>query len=123
MEDRGWLDALFRKIDEMDVEGFLSFLTPDAHFRLGNAPVVHGKKAIGEAVQRFFSTIKKSDHRLLDTWAERDAMICQGEVTYTRKDNSQVTLPFVNIFRMVDARIDQYLIYVDIAPLYSPVRR
>lgn len=123
MQDRGWLETLFRKIDEMDVEGFLSFLTADAHFRFGNAPAVHGRKAIGKALQSFLSTIKKSDHRLLDTWAERDATICQGEVTYTRKDNSQVTIPFVNVFRMADARIDQYLIYVDITPLYSPVTR
>lgn len=123
MQDRGWLETLFRKIDDMDIEGFLSFLTPGAHFRFGSAPVVQGRKAIGQAVQDFFSTIKRSDHRLLDTWARRDATICQGEVTYTRKDNSQVTLPFVNVFRMVDAQIDQYLIYVDIVPLYSPVER
>lgn len=123
MQDRDWLEALFRRIDEMDTEGFLSFLTPDARFRFGNAPVVRGRKAIGKAVQGFFATIKKSDHRLLDTWTERDAMICQGEVTYTRNDNSQVTVPFVNVFHMVDARIDQYLIYVDITPLYSPVGR
>ncbi len=119
MQDRSWLEALFGNIDAMNTEGFLSFLTPNARFRFGNAPEVHGKKAIGEAVQAFFCTIKKTDHRVLDTWAKRDAIVCQGEVTYTRKDNSQVTLPFVNVFRMVDAQIDQYLIYVDVTPLYS----
>lgn len=121
MQDRIWLQELFRKIDNMDTEGFLSFLTPHACFRFGNAPVVKGRKAIGKAVQAFFSTINKSDHRMLDSWSEGDAIICQGEVTYTRKDNSQVTIPFVNVFRMVDAQIDQYLIYVDVTPLYAPV--
>jgi hypothetical protein len=121
MQDRGWLETLFGKIDDMDTEGFLFFLTPDARFRFGNMPVVHGREAIGKAVQAFFSTIKRSDHRLFNTWVERDAVICQGEVTYTRRDYSQVTLPFVNVFRVVDAQIDQYLIYVDITPLYRPV--
>ena len=94
MQDRAWLQELFRKIDNMDTEGFVFFLTPRACFRFGNAPMVQGSKAIGKAVQAFFATIKKSDHRVIDSWTERDAIICQGEVTYTRKDDSQVTIPF-----------------------------
>jgi hypothetical protein len=119
MAQRSWLDELFQKIDSKDTAGFLSFLTSDARFRFGNATPLRGRQGIGEAVEAFFASIRASQHRLLHTWSVDDAVICQGEVSYTRKDNSTLTVPFVNIFRMQGAQIDQYLIYVDVTPLYS----
>lgn len=119
MEQQDWLNELFRKIDAKDTAGFLSFLTSDARFRFGNAPLLQGTQAIGEAVDAFFASIKASQHRLLDTWLIDDAVICQGEVSYTRIDNSRLTLPFVNIFRMQGKHIEQYLIYIDVTPLYA----
>ena len=119
MQQQSWVSELFRKIDSKDAEGFLSFLTPDARFRFGNATPLRGRQAIGEAVAAFFTTITASQHHLLRTWSIDDAVICQGEVTYTRRDHSTLTLPFVNIFRMQGAQINQYLIYVDLTPLYS----
>ena len=119
MQQQSWLDELFQKIDAKDTAGFLSFLTPDARFRFGNAALLRGRRAIGEAVDAFFASIAASQHQVLHTWSIDDAVICQGEVSYTRKDNSTLTLPFVNIFRIQGAQIDQYLIYVDVTPLYS----
>jgi len=119
MEQQSWLNELFRKIDTKDTAGFLSFLTTDARFRFGNSPLLQGRQAIGEAVDAFFASIRGSQHRLLDIWSIDDAVICQGEVNYTRKDRSTVTLPFANIFRMQGRYIDEYLIYVDVTPLYS----
>ncbi len=119
MEQQSWSNELFQKIDAKDTAGFLSFLTSDARFRFGNAALLQGRQAIGEAVDAFFASIKASQHRLLHTWSIDDAVICQGEVSYTRRDDSTLTLPFVNIFRMQGRQIDQYLIYVDVTPLYS----
>ncbi len=119
MEQQSWSNELFQKIDAKDTAGFLSFLTSDARFRFGNAALLQGRQAIGEAVDAFFASIKASQHRLLHTWSIDDAVICQGEVSYTRRDDSTLTLPFVNIFRMQGGQIDQYLIYVDVTPLYS----
>lgn len=119
MEQQSWLNELFKKIDAKDTAGFLSFLTADARFRFGNSPLLQGRQAIGDAVDTFFASIKTSQHRLLDLWSINDAVICQGEVSYTRADNETLTLPFVNIFRMQGKHIDEYLIYVDVTPLYS----
>lgn len=119
MEQQSWLNELFKKIDAKDTAGFLSFLTTDARFRFGNSPLLQGRQAIGEAVDAFFASIRASQHRLLDIWSIDGTVICQGEVSYTRADNSTLTLPFVNIFRMQGRRIDEYLIYVDVTPLYS----
>ena len=117
------LEAFFRSITEMDTQRFSSFLTPHAPFRFRDVPAVGGRKAIGHAVQAFFCTMKKSDHRRLDAGADRDALSCQGAAPYTRSDRSRLTVTFVNVFAMVDTRIDQPLIHVDIKPLHCPAGR
>lgn len=119
MQQQSWLKDLFNKIDAKDTAGFLSFLTSDARFRFGNTPVLQGRQATGEAVEAFSASISRSRYRLLRTWFVADAVICQGEVSYTRKDNSKLTLPFVNILQMQDGLIERYLIYIDITPLYT----
>ena len=114
------LAELFRAIDARDTPRFLGFLAPDALFRFGNAPLVVGHTAIGEAVERFFQSIRALSHRLLGRWEQNDSLACHGEVTYTRLDGRRITLPFANIFRLRDGLICEYLIFADLAPLYAP---
>ena len=120
MEDAGWVKRLFSSVDNMDTEAFLDFLADDALFRFGSEQAVTGKEAIRETIDGFFASIKGLRHEILETWFEAGTVICQGEVTYTRKDDSDITIPFVNILRMGGNRIREYLIYIDIKPLYSP---
>ena len=119
METPESIKQLFSKIDQKDAEGFASFVTENAHFKFGNAPEVVGKQNIQEAVANFFGSIQEIRHNIIATWSVPGTVICQGEVTYTRMDNNQVTLPFVNIFGMDKNLIDNYLIYIDITPLYA----
>ena len=120
MEDAGWVKRLFSSIDNMDTEAFLSFLEDDALFRFGSEQVVTSKEAIRETIGGFCASIKGLRHDILEIWFEAGTVICRGEVTYTRIDDSDVTLPFVDILRMRGKRIGEYLIYIDIKPLYSP---
>jgi len=119
MGETAWVRQLFQTIDAKDTEGFLSFLSDNAQLRFGSAPVLVGKDAIREAIDGFFAGIHALQHHIIRTWAHPDTVICQGEVTYTRADRSQVTLPFMNLFAMESDHINQYLIYIDLAPLYS----
>ena len=119
MENAGWVKRLFSSVDNMDTEAFLDFLEDDALFRFGSEEAVTGKEAIRETIEGFFASIKGLRHEILETWFETGTVICQGEVTYTRKDDSDITIPFVNILRMGGNRIREYLIYIDIKPLYS----
>ena len=117
-KDIDWVRQLFESLDAMDTEGFLRFFADDARFRFGNEQTVTGKDDIRKAVEDFFSSIGGLKHRILETWVHAETVICQGEVTYTRTDNTKVTLPFVNIWRMEGDRIIEYLIYIDITPLH-----
>jgi hypothetical protein len=67
----------------------------------------------------FFGTIKGLRHRILEQWDVGDTTILQAEVTYTRTDDGQMTLPAVVIFRRAGDLIEDYRIYIDQAPLYA----
>jgi ketosteroid isomerase-like protein len=58
-------------------------------------------------------------HELREVWAFNDAMVSQIEVTYTRKDQSTLTVPAVTIWRVRNGQIDDYRIYIDVAPLFA----
>ena len=113
------LEDLFAAVDAKDTERFLGFLTDEASFRFGSAPSVRGREAIRAAVDGFFSTIAGCHHILTRTIVEDDVIICEGEVTYTRHDGGEVTLPFANIFEFNGGLISAYKIYADAGPLYE----
>ena len=110
---------LFASIDSMDTYKFLGFLADDASFKFGNADPAVGKEAIKAAVNGFFGLINGLSHKIINRWEFDDSLILQGEVTYTKKDNSKITLPFVNIFKMKEDKIGDYLVYIDIGPLFQ----
>jgi ketosteroid isomerase-like protein len=116
---RDWWDRLFASIDGKDTAGFLGFLTEDGEFRFGSSPSVHGHADIGAAVDAFFGMIAASRHRMIRSWEDAGSAVCEGEVTYTRPDGKQVTLPFTNVFDLRDGKVARYLIYIDQSPLFA----
>lgn len=113
------LEKLFTFIDAMDLESFLSFISKDGTFRFGSAPAVVGHDAIQDVVGGFFESIAGLQHVLKRTIVSGSTVICEGEVTYTRLDDSSITLPFTNIFEVSSGLISEYKIYIDITPLYA----
>ena len=116
---QGWLQDLYKTIDAKDPEGFTSFIKEDGAFRFGNMEPVVGKKAIQDAVRYFWTTIKGSQHKIINAWQNGDYITWQGEVLYTRLDDKQVKVNFVNIFKMEGDMIAEYLIYIDNTPVYA----
>lgn len=113
------LKRLFDAIDARDAGRFVDFLTPDARFRFGSAPVVTGREAIRDAVDEFFGSIAGLEHGVDKVLHDGSTLVCVGEVTYRRHDGSRVSLPFADSFEFVDGVIDDYRIYMDIGPLYA----
>ena len=110
---------LFASIDAMDTEGFLSFIQEDATFRFGSSPPVAGHAGIGAAVGGFFSSIAALEHKIDRFITDGDAVVCEGEVTYTRHDGGTITLPFANVFEVNNELISLYRIYMDTGPLFA----
>jgi limonene-1,2-epoxide hydrolase len=113
------LDRLFAAIDSKETESFLAFLTSDAVFRFGSAPGVKGHDAIREGVDGFFASIAGSRHKLNNVLGDGTTLICEGEVAYRRHNDSEITLPFTNVFELSGKLISHYKIYIDINPLYA----
>jgi ketosteroid isomerase-like protein len=111
--------GVFAAIDRQDTAAFVGFLTDDAVFRFGSAPPVQGRDAIAAAVGGFFDTIADLAHRIDNSVVQGSSQFIEGEVTYTRRDGSQITLPFADVFEYEGDLIAHYKIYMDISPLYS----
>jgi ketosteroid isomerase-like protein len=110
---------LFADVDRMDAKAFASYLAEDCVLRFANADEVVGRDGIEEAIAGFFSTIKGISHRIAGQWDVDDTTIIQFEATYTRMDDRRVTVPAVTIYRRGDDLIEDYRIYVDLAPIYA----
>jgi ketosteroid isomerase-like protein len=106
-------------VDARDAEKFVSHLTDDATFKFANGEAVRGREHVKQAVAGFFGTINGLSHRLIETVEGNGNIVMRGEVTYTRKDDSQLTVPFVNFFKMKGELIKDYLVYVDASQLYA----
>ena len=111
--------GMFAAIDAQDTAAFVGYLTDDAVFRFGSAPAVRGRDAIRAAVDGFFGTIAASAHVVHNTLEDGSTRVCEGDVTYTRLDNREVTLPFADVLEYDGEKIAHYKIYIDIAPLYA----
>ena len=118
MPQPAWLGSLFAAIDAMDVARFADFLTEDAVFRFGNAAPVCGKTAVREAVAGLFASVKGLRHTVRASWTHPDGLVMHGEVTYTRHDGSQLTVPFANVFGLRGTLVREYLIFADVSPLW-----
>lgn len=115
-------ERLFADIDSMDAGLFVSHLTDHARLRFANAPIVEGRDAIEEAIAGFFTTIGGLRHRVVEEWHADGATIVEAEVTYTRLDGDDVTLPAAIILRRDQAdgeKVVDYRIFVDQGPLYA----
>ncbi len=110
---------VFADVDRMDAKAFASNLAEDCVLRFANADEVVGRDAIEAAIAGFFSTIKGLSHHIVEQWDVDDTTIVQLEVTYTRMDDRRVTLPAITIYRRGGDLIDEYRIYIDLAPVYA----
>ncbi len=119
MSRQEWVKGLLKSIDEMDAEKFCGYLTENASFKFGNADAVIGRKNIKDAVAGFFTTINGMKHTISDIVESGQSLVCRGDVTYAKKDGSEVSVPFVNFFKMDGDLVSDYQIYIDISPLFA----
>jgi len=119
MSQPAWLEKLFTSIDAKDAASFADFLTEDAVFRFGNGAPSRGRDEVQEAVARFFAGVKSLKHSIRESWTVSDAVVMHGEVTYTRHDGSQLSVPFANVFKLDGARVREYLVFADVSQLWS----
>ena len=113
------VEEMFKRVDAMDVDGYLRCLTDDVNFQFGSAPEARGKAAVRDVLVPFYASIAGLKHTLTGFWESGDTAIVRLEVEYSRNNGSKVTLPCANIFQYRDGLIADYRIYMDISPVYA----
>ncbi|MFM0630073.1 nuclear transport factor 2 family protein [Paraburkholderia xenovorans] len=114
-----YVSEVYEAVDSKDERRLARFLTDNCTFVYANNDPVIGRAKIAEYSKNFMALIAGIEHQLLEVWAVDDIVISRIEVTYTRKDGSTLTVPAVTIWRVRDRQIDDYRIYIDVAPLFT----
>jgi ketosteroid isomerase-like protein len=115
------IEEVFRIVDAMDAAGFADLFSDDGTATFANAEPMAGRAAIRAGIGGFFGSIAGLRHRIVRTWQVRADTVAETVVTYRRLDGREVSVPAVSIWHTTpDGRIDDYRIFVDLAPLYAP---
>ena len=119
-ETDAWIQGLVRTIDAKDTRAFLSHLTEDATFTMGNFPPTRGSAAMTAMLDNFFGMLRSLSHAVDDAWTVPGHVICRGRVRYVRNDGREVAAEFCNVMRLRGDRVEDYRIYMDPSPLLAP---
>jgi ketosteroid isomerase-like protein len=111
--------AIFAAFDARDVAALAELMTDDVRLQLGNSDVVNGKADFVDALGAFFASVAGFRHTVTNVWSERDAIIAELRVHYTRLDGTELTLPCCNVFRLRGGAVADYRVYMDITPVYA----
>ncbi|MEM7066536.1 MAG: nuclear transport factor 2 family protein [Cyanobacteria bacterium P01_B01_bin.77] len=117
MNQTEFITNLYKSVDALSVGDLSLFLADDISFRFANAQPLKGKDAVLAANEAFFRSIAKMSHQIDQVWGKGDDLICNGQVSYTRLDGSQYSVPFATILKLQCDRIVNYLIYADVSAL------
>ncbi|WP_412984614.1 nuclear transport factor 2 family protein [Pontimicrobium sp. IMCC45349] len=113
------IDFLSNHLDNKDSDNVLSLLTDNCLFVAGNNEPITGKEAVKSALEIFFEVVKSTNHQVTDIFESKNSLVHRGKVTYTRLDDSQLTVPFCDVFKMKRNLISEYYIYIDWSELFK----
>lgn len=111
------LAAIFASIDILNTDQFMSYFTPTAIFRFGNAAPIRGRDDIKTAALTFFTTIQALSHQIVRSHEIGATAIVETLVTYTRKEGRVVTVLNCDVAVFEGVLIKEWLIYIDLGPV------
>jgi ketosteroid isomerase-like protein len=110
---------MFLAGESMNVENFVKFYTPDAHYQFSNFPVAYGPEGIKESSVGFLQMVAKVYHHITKMWEQGDTVICEMEVTYIRHDGKVFRLPCCDTIVFEGDKVKELRIYMDISPVFN----
>ena len=110
---------LFSRGEAFDAEGFVTFFTDTPLYQFGNFEVCFDKAAIKKSANNFFSQINAVYHNIKTIWEVGNIVFVEMDVTYWRKDDSIVSLPCFDIFRLEGDKFSELRIFMDVNPVFD----
>jgi hypothetical protein len=97
---------LIRLFEAMNVDEALTMFTEDARHRFGNSPPTVGREEMRTAATAsHLEAIKGYRFNIQGLWEFGDVVVCEMEIDYIRVDDSTLTLPCTDVFRMEGNRV------------------
>lgn len=113
-----WVKEQFLALDETrDVHQYLRSFTPDAQVRFGSSPVVSGRDNLVGSIQQYFALYAKTKHTPKASWQSGDTVFVEGDISYTLREGSTFTFPFLNKYERQGDAIQRLDIFVDLSPM------
>ncbi|MBH8572374.1 nuclear transport factor 2 family protein [Nostocaceae cyanobacterium CENA369] len=107
------------KIENFDLNAYISFFTEDAFYQAGNAKPVYGYQGIREFSVPIIQKFKSLAHEVKNIWQLENTVICQVVVIYNRKDDKVFKLPTLNIIQFRGDKISSLQAFGDPSPTFS----
>jgi len=113
-----WVKEQFHAIDETrDAHQYLRHFTPDAQLRFGSSPAVAGRDNFLAPLQQYFALYSRTKHEVKAGWRSGSTMFVEGDISYTLRDGSTFTFPFLNKYELRGEAIQRLDIFVDVSPM------
>ena len=114
-----WAGPFFGDADRLELPLLMRWFGPEIDLRLANVPPIVGREAVEATFADFWSGVKAMRHRREQLVTEGDTAFQGSQVTYTRLDGREVTMPVASHLRRDAAgTLDRLWIYIDLGPLY-----
>jgi ketosteroid isomerase-like protein len=114
---------LFEASEANNPQEYMAFFTDNAVYQIGNAKPITGPKGIQQLASDVMQSIRHVSHDIKKIWETADGVVlCQAQVTYTRKDGKVFELPCMTIVRFIGNKIHKYQAFIDASPVFSPTK-
>jgi limonene-1,2-epoxide hydrolase len=111
---------LIKLFESMNVDEAIKLFTEDCQYRFGNYPPAFGREGVRQsATSTHLTAIKGVSFDIKGIWEIGDVVVCEMEINYIRTDDTVLTLPCTDVFRMEGDLIRDMRIYMDPSPLYA----
>jgi hypothetical protein len=116
--------SLFSRGEAFDSAGFTTFFTDTPVYQFGNFELALDKAAIQASADNFFRNINAVYHEIKTMWEHGGCVFVEMDVHYWRKDNSHVSLPCFDLFRLSPSTelFSELRIFMDVNPVFEPTR-
>ena len=118
-----WTRRLYAAADARDARAWSDSLTADAWVRFGNGRPVTGREAVRAAFAELYASVLGIQHEIVGEWRAGDVLVVEADVTFTRGDGSDVTLPTVTVYRLAPGPSGELArraqIFMDVSPVFA----
>jgi ketosteroid isomerase-like protein len=111
--------AAYAAVESNDVETYVTYFTEDALYKVGNFDPVIGHDGIRTLAAPLVDMFTSVTHDIKNFWQVDDVVICEMDITYSRKDGKVAVIPCVDVIRFSGDKVKELLAYLDPTPAFS----